>query len=257
MPSVIDARKPEPAMDKTWSRPGAFEVSPAVFRIPLPLPQDGLRAVNVYAIVDGARLVLVDAGWAIDESLEALRTALRGLGFDLADISEFLVTHMHRDHYTQAVAIRRVFGTPISLGEGERMALEAIVDDRARVLFAGDHVLPHITPSIGLEPTLNPLPLGDYLESLALIRARPDAMLLPAHGPVADSVHRRVDEMLDHHERRLTHCAEAVAAGADTAAERRPRVARRRPRRRRHSRPAQAAWAVSWMPRSWTVWPTS
>jgi hypothetical protein len=156
MPSVIDARKPEPAMDKTWSRPGAFEVSPAVFRIPLPLPQDGLRAVNVYAIVDGARLVLVDAGWAIDESLEALRTALRGLGFDLADISEFLVTHMHRDHYTQAVAIRRVFGTPISLGEGERMALEAIVDDRARVLFAGDHVLPHITPSIGLEPTLNP-----------------------------------------------------------------------------------------------------
>jgi glyoxylase-like metal-dependent hydrolase (beta-lactamase superfamily II) len=164
---------------------------------------------------------------------------------------------MHRDHYTQAVAIRRVFGTPISLGEGERMALEAIVDDRARVLFAGDHVLPHITPSIGLEPTLNPLPLGDYLESLALIRARPDAMLLPAHGPVADSVHRRVDELLDHHERRLTHCAEAVAAGADTAAERRPRVARRRPRRRRHSRPAQAAWAVSWMPRSWTVWPTS
>jgi glyoxylase-like metal-dependent hydrolase (beta-lactamase superfamily II) len=297
MPSVTGARKPESVIDKTWTQPGAFEVSPGVFRIPLPLPQDRLRAVNVYAIVDGARLVLVDAGWAVDESLEALRTALKGLGFDLADISEFLVTHMHRDHYTQAVAIRRVFGTPISLGEGERTGLEALVeaattgkprqslaalqfrragayqlgqemlaaqlsiesdlgyelpdtwlsprvelrlatrrltaiatpghtsghvvfsDDRAGVLFAGDHVLPHITPSIGLEPTLNPLPLGDYLESLALVRARPDAMLLPAHGPVADSVHRRVDELLDHHERRLTHSAEEVAAGAGTAAE--------------------------------------
>ena len=37
-----------------WTEPGAFEVAPGVHRIPLPLPNDGLRAVNVYA-VDAAK----------------------------------------------------------------------------------------------------------------------------------------------------------------------------------------------------------
>ena len=32
-----------------WERPGAFEVAPGVHRIPLPLPGDALKAVNVYA----------------------------------------------------------------------------------------------------------------------------------------------------------------------------------------------------------------
>lgn len=45
-----------------WMRPGAYEVAPGVHRIPLPLPNDGLRAVNVYAITDGDGLTLVDGG---------------------------------------------------------------------------------------------------------------------------------------------------------------------------------------------------
>lgn len=47
-------------------------------------------------------------------------------------------------------------------------------DPTDRVLFAGDHVLPHITPSIGLEPVNADLPLGDYLHSLAVVRELPD-----------------------------------------------------------------------------------
>ena len=47
--------------------------------------------------------------------------------------------------------------------------------------------------------------------------ALPDAMLLPAHGPVAASVHQRVTELLAHHEDRLAASAAAVAAGAATA----------------------------------------
>ena len=39
------------------------------------------------------------------------------------------------------------------------------------------------------------LPLGDFLSSLTKVRAMPDALLLPAHGPVAPSVHARVDEL--------------------------------------------------------------
>ena len=33
-----------------WTLPGAYEVADGVHRIPLPLPMDGLRAVNVYAL---------------------------------------------------------------------------------------------------------------------------------------------------------------------------------------------------------------
>jgi hypothetical protein len=58
-----------------WTDPGADEAAPGVWRIPLPLPQDGLRAVNVYAITDGSGLVRVDGGWALPESREELARA--------------------------------------------------------------------------------------------------------------------------------------------------------------------------------------
>src|SRR6202034_4123247 len=48
-------------------------------------------------------------------------------------------------------------------------------DSSAELLFAGDHVLPTITPSIGFEPALSPNPLGEFLGSLALVRQMPDA----------------------------------------------------------------------------------
>ncbi len=63
-----------------WTTPGAHPVSPGVHRIPLPLPHDGLRAVNVYAVEDGDALTLVDGGWALAESERALEAALAGIG---------------------------------------------------------------------------------------------------------------------------------------------------------------------------------
>jgi glyoxylase-like metal-dependent hydrolase (beta-lactamase superfamily II) len=279
-----------------WTRSGAFEVAPGVHRVPLPLPNDGLRAVNVYVLdAPGGGLVLVDSGWSIPEARSLLVEALGSLGHTLHDVRRFLVTHVHRDHYTQAVAIRRELGTPVALGAGERGSLEITMNpdrmplqqqlaglramgagdladfldkqiaghDRPAhrsdwempdewlregdvdagggrtlavvptpghtrghvvfhdlgngLLFAGDHVLPTITPSIGFEPVLSPNPLGDFLASLALVRARPDARLLPAHGPVTDSVHARVDELVAHHGARLDETERAVAAGATTA----------------------------------------
>src|SRR6185369_8836925 len=51
-----------------WTRSGAFEVAPGVWRIPAVLPMDGLRAVNIYALADGGGLTLIDGGWALDEA---------------------------------------------------------------------------------------------------------------------------------------------------------------------------------------------
>ena len=275
-----------------WTEPGAYEVVPGIYRIPLPLPNDGLRAVNVYAITGGEHLVLIDGGWSLEESQRQLADSLDSIGYGLADISEFLVTHIHRDHYTQAVAIRRTFGARVSLGAGEQPSLERIRDPErvfeqldllrrggamelyhllasvgapgpeqtkdyeppdvwlpesvlelggrtlqaiatpghtqghlvyrdadAGVLFGGDHVLPHITPSIGLESVQGRLPLQDYLLSLELMHTMPDVLLLPAHGPVAPSVHDRVDELIEHHRVRLDDTLAAVSGGASTAFE--------------------------------------
>jgi glyoxylase-like metal-dependent hydrolase (beta-lactamase superfamily II) len=283
-----------PDSKHTWTERGAYEVAPGVHRIPLPLPMDGLRAVNVYAVEDGDGLVLVDSGWALDEARQQLESSLGDIGYGLEQVHRFLVTHLHRDHYTMAITLRRLFGAKVAVGLGERPSLERIMSGRAdgqlaelarwgaagvadelraayrnfdpsqatrgyeqpdewldgttdiplesrvlravptpghtnghvvyvdaesSLLFAGDHVLPHITPSIGFEPERAALPLGDYLDSLRLMRSYPDMRLLPAHGPVTPSVHARVDELVAHHEDRLGATLEAVHGGAVTTHE--------------------------------------
>jgi glyoxylase-like metal-dependent hydrolase (beta-lactamase superfamily II) len=273
-----------------WERPGAHEDAPGIFRIPLPLPGDHLKAVNVYAVADGERLVMIDGGWALAEARELLATSLATLGFQLRDIREFLVTHIHRDHFTQAISLRREFGSSVALGEGERLSLEAMRtievhpdiatlheagalelstmmsewkgerdltnwedpdrwlpdgldiplatrtlrviatpghtrghvvfhDPQSNALFAGDHVLPHITPSIGIELERPPSPLRDYIASLRIVQALPDATLLPAHGPAGGSTHTRVQELLTHHEQRLGETVDAIDRGATSGFE--------------------------------------
>lgn len=281
-----------------WTEPGAFEVAPGVHRIPLPLPNDGLRAVNVYVLPAGPDpsdgCVLIDSGWALAEARTQLEESLALLDYELGDVKRFLVTHMHRDHYTLGIELSRVFGSKVAMGLGEqpniertmtandnqllrllpawgapdlgelwaasiqpeeramalksydypdewipdgavvdagKRALTAIetpghtrghmvyLDADASVMFTGDHVLPHITPSIGLEPARQDSPLTNYLASLKLLLTHPDALMLPAHGPAGGSVHARVNELLTHHDVRLEQTLAAIAAGAGSPSE--------------------------------------
>lgn len=109
-----------------WSVPGCHEVVPGCHRIPLTLPQDGLRAVNVYALAAADGLVLVDGGWRVDGALAELADGLARIGRGLADVRDVLVTHVHRDHYTLATALRREHGARVWLGRHERENLEAV-----------------------------------------------------------------------------------------------------------------------------------
>jgi glyoxylase-like metal-dependent hydrolase (beta-lactamase superfamily II) len=89
----------------------------------------------------------------------------------------------------------------------------------AGVLFAGDHVLPTITPSLGFEVAPEATPLRSFISSLKLLLRRPDTVLLPAHGSVGASTHTRVQEILDHHRERLDEVNELLVAGATNAYE--------------------------------------
>ncbi|MEU4925738.1 MBL fold metallo-hydrolase [Streptomyces yokosukanensis] len=74
-------------------------------------------------------------------------------------------------------------------------------------LFSGDHLLPRITPHIGLyedpdDATVTD-PLGDYLDSLERIGRLAPAEVLPAHQHTFTDATGRVRELLTHHEERL------------------------------------------------------
>ena len=121
---MIRVRPDDPAED--WTAPGVYEVAPGLYRIPLPLPHDSLRAVNVYAVRDGDGLVMVDSGWALTEARDQLDQAMKTLDCALTEVRRFLVTHVHRDHYTMAVALRRELGVRVALGRGEAGTLRMI-----------------------------------------------------------------------------------------------------------------------------------
>ncbi|MBC7272969.1 MAG: MBL fold metallo-hydrolase [Streptomyces sp.] len=75
-------------------------------------------------------------------------------------------------------------------------------------LFSGDHLLPEITPHIGLyedpDDTSGTDPLGDYLGSLERVARLAPAEILPAHQHPFTGVPERVRDLLGHHEHRLT-----------------------------------------------------
>ncbi|MBS41833.1 MAG: MBL fold metallo-hydrolase [Nocardioides sp.] len=277
-PNVPTSRAVSPDSGEHWAAEGAWAVADGVHRIPLPLPMDGLRAVNVYVVESEGGLTLVDGGWAIPVAREVLDRSLASMGAGFGDITRFLVTHSHRDHYTMARVIGTEVGAEVLLGEEERPALEVLdepggfpddpfdaalraagaddvadlwqrrereevdrtrwagpdrwiagdttldlgtrtfqavhtpghtpghyvfADEGAGLLFAGDHVLPTITPSIGFTVPVPDQPLGDFMSSLARVLALPDLRLLPAHGPLAPSSHTRATALLAHHEDRL------------------------------------------------------
>ncbi|MCQ9184950.1 MBL fold metallo-hydrolase [Streptomyces sp. IBSBF 2953] len=83
-------------------------------------------------------------------------------------------------------------------------------------LFSGDHVLPGITPHIGLyedpdDATVTD-PLGDYLDSLERVGRLAPAEVLPAHQHAFTDAPSRVRELLAHHEDRLTGLLSLLAS---------------------------------------------
>ena len=78
-----------------------------------------------------------------------------------------------------------------------------LVDDDAKTVFAGDHLLPSITPNIGLYPECRPNPLADYLHSFERFAGARDFTVYPAHGEPYAAIGERIHELRLHHRERL------------------------------------------------------
>lgn len=92
--------------------------------------------------------------------------------------------------------------------------------ERDGVLLAADHVLPRITPNIGLYSEHDrPDPLGDYLASLQKVSTLPANVVLPGHGNPLHDLAGRIHEIEAHHYERLQYILHLVSKQASNAAE--------------------------------------
>jgi glyoxylase-like metal-dependent hydrolase (beta-lactamase superfamily II) len=265
-----------------WDRqvmPPVEQVRPGLWSIPVPIPNNPLRYVLVYAFELDDGVAIVDAGWNTDDAWHALNTGLVKAGGSITDVRSVLVTHIHPDHYGLAGRVRDESGAWIGLHPDDAVMLNARyveVDDllskmhellefagvpdrklpdlnmasmmirdqvalaepdvlfedgkevdvpgwdlRAiwtpghspghvcfhsesqRLLLSGDHVLPRITPNIGVHTQQIPNPLGDFLESLLKVQNLPVEEVLPAHEYRFADLRGRLDEIIIHHADRL------------------------------------------------------
>jgi glyoxylase-like metal-dependent hydrolase (beta-lactamase superfamily II) len=100
----------------------------------------------------------------------------------------------------------RVIWTP-----GHSAGHICLYDAANKVLLSGDHVLPHITPSVGMHVQTPSNPLADYLDSLRLIGKLEAELVLPGHGEPFRGLPERTAELLEHHRQRLEEIVDLLA----------------------------------------------
>ena len=99
---------------------------------------------------------------------------------------------------------------------GHEAAHICLRDSRTGVLFAGDHLLPRITPVIMWRDEDDD-PLGDYLDGLDRLVGISAGLTYPAHGVAIDRGAARAAQIRAHHRRRLDDAAALLATGPMTA----------------------------------------
>jgi len=91
--------------------------------------------------------------------------------------------------------------------------------ERERVMIAGDHLLPKITPHVGAFPDGPPNPLADFLASQKKVQRLDVQLVLPAHGGTfTDHVHRS-EQIIHHHQHRVHEMLDIVRRAPHTAYE--------------------------------------
>jgi glyoxylase-like metal-dependent hydrolase (beta-lactamase superfamily II) len=86
-----------------------------------------------------------------------------------------------------------------------------------KVMLTGDHVLPHITSHISLNPQSTENPLDEYLDSLTRVAEYPAEEVFPAHEYRFTDLAGRVAVIRSHHEQRFAEAVVAVRDGHKTA----------------------------------------
>jgi glyoxylase-like metal-dependent hydrolase (beta-lactamase superfamily II) len=84
-------------------------------------------------------------------------------------------------------------------------------EENMDLLFAGDHVLPKVTPHVAVTSLQRPNPLQDYLSSLAAVAGLAVAEVLPAHEYRFAGLGERAGELIAHHHARLAEIEDRLS----------------------------------------------
>ena len=90
---------------------------------------------------------------------------------------------------------------------------------KEKVLIVGDHLLPKITPHVGIYPDGPPNPLGDFLKSQLKVQPLDVGLVLPAHGGVYHDHRHRANQIIDHHRYREAEMLDLTRQRPQTAFE--------------------------------------
>ena len=224
--------------DAPWSG-GAFSATVTCVLAPNPSPMT-LDGTNTWLVgARGGPVVVIDPGPDDDAHLGAIVDAAEG------QVAQILLTHGHPDHSEGARHLHEMTGAAVRAldpdhvlgGEGlDAGDVIAAGDDEIRVIATPGHTSDCLSVHLprdgalltgdtvlGRGTTVVAWPdghLGDYLDSLAALRARAEASqaraILPGHGPVLADPVGVLDAYLEHRRARLDQVRAAVSAGART-----------------------------------------
>lgn len=116
------------------SLPPVERAAEGIWAIPLPLPDNPLGFVSVYAVESRRGPYLVDSGWNTAEAWAALVAGLGRLGAAVEDVRGVLVTHVHPDHYGLAGRIQEASGAWVGLHPADAALIAPRYQDPQRLL---------------------------------------------------------------------------------------------------------------------------
>lgn len=221
------------------ARPSVTQVAPGIRVLALRTPTLPPAAhTNVYLVgPERGPVAVVDPGSPYLDQQAILDDELGRIG----GVAMVLLTHHHGDHVGGAAALAERWSVPIAAHAATARRLDALVavtqllDDGevihgATCVFTPGHAEGHLCFELsgaviagdmvaGLGTILIDPDEGDmalYLDSLAKLRARPQAAILPAHGPAIPDGHAKLTEYLSHRRMREQRVLEALALGGSS-----------------------------------------
>lgn len=78
----------------------------------------------------------------------------------------------------------------------------ALYNNREKVLFIGDHVLPNMSPTVSLTYVSSGNPLKRYLDSLAELKELEVDLAIPSHGEPFTNWREQIEQIIRHYEDR-------------------------------------------------------
>lgn len=153
-------------------------------------------------------------------ALGALDRLFEGEGYPAEELALQGIENQGRRYAPQKLypVIPLEDGQPIPLGGVTAMAIHTpghtpghmvLYLPRELLLFSGDHILFDITPNIGVWNNV-PRSLSDYIASLQKIQTLPIRATFPAHRAGEADVYNRIDQIIEHHGKRLNEIYETV-----------------------------------------------